>query len=163
MSIVSCVETEALEFRDRVEAAMPLSKLADSVRDAVKKVLDQASEDLHYYVEQEMANNAAWNLDSEARRRAERILERVLAGDQGAASDLFTLKWPDSQSGAHLLGSNYTPDVVKLRRALLEAHADLFAERVNMDWKLERGNLVKEIDRLKIELGRRDAPSPEFA
>lgn len=102
-----------------------LKALGKAVENALAPVWDNAIDALK--------SDTGANYHDAARRAAEAMLERVLDGDKDSARTLFGLSY-DARKHHHLdiRGQIYEPSCIKLRRMLVETHADLLRDaRVN--------------------------------
>jgi hypothetical protein len=123
------------------------------IQDAVDRIVDEEFERLDEYAEEHISQTAA--------RRAEKFLERVLTGDDDAAMSLLG----ETANGRHrTVGSESAPWAqlihgtlfetggIRLRRQIVEAHADLIRNERIADLESVVEGLTKQIHALTRNL-----------
>ena len=124
-------------------------------QDAIKKALDSwfsACFDSHYDA---MIENFPICINDEACKRANKLLDRVLAGDEEAARALFNARESSRRVGIGfdegrpwsqiIHGKLHTTGEIKLREALVNAHADLLRNERILDLESQLEGVTSQL------------------
>lgn len=126
--------------------------------DGVLKALKKAAEDALYPVwdnaVEALKSDTGSNYHDAARRAAAAMLDRVLDGDEDAARNLFEMTYDASRHHHLIRGHIHEPTGVKLRRMLVEAHADLLRDARIKDLEALVGNTTEENRNLQDRIYR---------
>jgi hypothetical protein len=122
------------EHADEIQA-LAAKILTPELAAALKKRLSDELTPIWEAAVDEVIEGAAESVSRVAADRARRFLEAVLKGDTAAAEDLFGLRGFNGRSepgrrqrDSVIHGSIFESDPIKLRRELVEAHADLLRD-----------------------------------
>lgn len=126
---------------------------------ALKKALEDALSPIWEAAVDQVLEGAAESVSRVAAERAKGFLEKVLAGDAEAAANLFGLtgftgrRKPAEPPVIH--GKIFEAEPIKLRRQLVEAHADLLRDARIEDLENLLDGARKQIARLQADEDRR--------
>lgn len=140
--------------------------LTSEVMDALKKKLSQELNPIWENAVNEVVEGASESVSYIASSRAEKFLEAVLAGDADAAKNLFGLtgftgRERDRNSrglsgpGPVIHGQIFESEPIKLRRQIVEAHADLLRNARIDDLEDQVEAMRTQIERLQKEIDTR--------
>jgi len=117
------------EHTDEIEA-LAAKILTPELAAALKKKLSDELTPVWEAAVDEVLAGAHESVSQVAAERAKRFLEAVLKGEADAAENLFGLKGFDGRKVFHpvIHGRIFESEPIKLRRELVEAHADLLRD-----------------------------------
>lgn len=123
---------------------------------ALKKKLNDELTPLWENAVDEIVEGAAESVSRVAAARARKFLEAVLAGDSKAADNLFGLSGFDGRKSERpvIHGRIFEAEPIKLRRELVEAHADLLMNARIADLEALLEGARKQVVALDAELER---------
>ena len=149
--------TQYDEHEDDVQAAVSRILTPDLVAN-LKKDLGRTFDSLWDAAVNEIVDGAADAVSRIAAERAKKFLEAVLAGDVKAAENLFGLDGFDGRKAERPVmphGRIFEADPIKLRRQLVEAHADLLRDARIVDLEALLEVARKQVVELEGRLDRR--------
>ena len=125
----------------------------ETVRDAICEIIEDEFDRLE--------TDAGYFLTSTATARAEKFYERLLAGDEDAAKELFggeqdrykTLGYDSGEPWCHLIhGRLFETKGIEMRRQIVEAHAELIRNERIADLESVVDGLSKQVRQLQHDL-----------
>lgn len=153
MSLYVTAYDEHADEIEHLAAAILTPELAAALK---KKLSDELSPIWEAAVD-EVIEGAAESVNRVAADRAKKFLEAVLAGKPDAAANLFGLTGFDGRSIERpvIHGKIFEADPVKLRRELVEAHADLLRDARITDLENLLEQARKQVESYQKEEQRR--------
>lgn len=148
-------DTELNDVHEEPDQEPAKTFLTDARKKGIKDELDELYRDMM----DEAETWAAEHISAVATDRARKFLERVMAGDEKAASSLFefghgsryrTIGFDEGAPWASLIhGSVFETSAVTLRRKLVETHAESLKDERVKDLEATIEGLSKQIAKLE--------------